>query len=268
MTTNYNDQFKEENFLFGKDKKNPFDLPADYFDLLPGKLINKIEIIEELEQYPSLSAVNRLLYFAVPENYFIKNENLLEYRYELSVLNELSKIPKPSLKPLTEEYLDTLSNNVLKQIEFADELKNYSALSEISKQKVFAVAPDYFETVADRIKERYHSNKAPKVSIVEQVLSLLFKPKMAFAYSIFLIVGIGMFFYFNQTNTITTPEDTGDCKTLACLEKKELLNEHTIQNLDDENLYDLVDVDQLGKQLSATDSLNIKKTDSLPVKLK
>ncbi len=268
MSATNNDQFEEENFLFGKDKKNPFALPTDYFDSLSDKLINKIEIIQELEHYPSLSAVNQQLYFGLPQNYFIENENLLEYRYELSALNELSKISKPVLNPLTEGYLEALSNNVLKQIELADELKSYSVLAEIKKENAFAVDPDYFETVADNVKERYHSSNTPKISIVEQVLGLLFKPKMAFGYSIVLIVGMGLFFYFNQTGTVVTPADLGDCKTLACLERKELLNEHTIQNLDEENLYDLVDADQLGKQLSAADSLKNAKQDSLPVKLK
>ncbi len=276
MTTNHTNQSEEENFLFGKDKKNPFVLPEGYFESLADKVINKIEVEEELKQYATLFAITSPQtsarergYFVVPENYFIKNENLLEYRYELAAFNALANVPKPELKPLTEDYLDALSAKVLKQIEVADEMKEFATLSELKKQNVFAVGPDYFDTVADKVKERYHSSKGEKVSIVEQVLGLLFKPKMAFAYSIVLIVGIGMFFYFNKPTTVTTPIDSGDCKTLACLERKELLNEHTIQNLDDENLYDLVNVDELGKQLSETkDSIVTTNTDSVHAKIK
>lgn len=250
MTTNYNNQ-EEENFLFGKDKKMPFVVPTCYFDALPGILLNKIEAIQELEQYPSLAGIQKELLFSVPQNYFSKNENLIEYRYELTLFSELSKIPKPSLKPLKEEYLDALTAKILKQSTQEDELKSYATLSAIDKKKVFAVSPDYFDSVADKVKERYHSEKVQNISIVEQVINLIFKPRMAFAYSIVLIVGIGLAVYFNQPEALIPP---GDCKTLACLERNELLNDRTMQNLDEDNLYDLVDVDELDKQLSGSEA--------------
>lgn len=265
MTTN-NNQMEEENFLFGKDKKLPFVLPQGYFESLSAKVINRIEAEEELKQYAALYAIAKQSYFIVPENYFIKNENLLEYRYELTTFNALAKTPKPILKPLTEEYLDTLSAKILKQIEVADELKQYSTLAELKKENAFAVNADYFESVADKVKERYHSTNTQKISIIEQVLGFIFKPKMAFAYSVVLIAGIGIFFYFIKPNTAVIPAETGDCKTLACLERKELLNEHTIQNLDEENLYDLVDADQLDKQLSDTKDSTAINIDSVPKK--
>lgn len=262
MSENKNNQFEEENFLFGKNKENPFDLPKGYFNSFSDKVMNKIEVMQELEQFPALSAVGRQLCFDIPQNYFSKNENLLEYKYELAAFSELSKVPKPVLKPETGEYFDALSDKILKRIELADELKIYSMLSEIKKEKAFAVDPDYFESIADRVKERYHSSENPKISIIDQVLGLIFKPKVAFAYSFVLIVGIGSFYFFKQPEKII---ESGDCKTLACLERKELLNDHTMQNLDDENLYELVDVEQLDKQLSATDSL-ITNADTVPQK--
>jgi len=272
MTTNYNNQ-EEENFLFGKDKKRPFVVPTGYFDKLPGFFLNKIEALQELEQYQALSGITsprpfpKERGFVVPQNYFSKNENLLEYRYELTLFSELSKIPKPSLKPLKDEYLNTLSAKILKQTEQAEELKSYAALAAIDKKKPFAVAPDYFDTIADKVKERYHSEKEQKVSVVEQVLSLIFKPRMAFAYSVVLIVGIGLAVYFNQPDKFVQP---GDCKTLACLERNELLNDRTMQNLDEENLYDLVDVDELDKQLAGSEAVLTESNniDSVPSNLK
>ncbi|MGQ0828524.1 MAG: hypothetical protein ACT4ON_09035 [Bacteroidota bacterium] len=262
MTTNLNNR-EDENFLFGKDKKNPFVVPTGYFGALPGILLNKIEVIQELEQYPTLSAVSKVRLFSVPQNYFIKNENLLEYKYELVTFNELGKIPKLSLKPLADEYLDAISTKVLKQIEQAEELKNYSTLSAIDKKKVFDVSPDYFDTVADKVKERYHAEKDQKVSVFEQLLNTILKPKIAFAYSIVLITAVGLAVYFNQPNTLL---QSSDCKTLACLERNELLNDRTMQNLDEDNLYDLVDVDELDRQLSGStaDSLANNNIDSLP----
>ncbi|MBA3706260.1 MAG: hypothetical protein H0W84_10300 [Bacteroidetes bacterium] len=263
MTTNYNNQPEEENFLFGKNKENPFDMPKGYFNSLPSRVMNKIEIVQELEQYRVLAAIDKQYYFSVPQNYFIKNENLLEYKYELAAFTALSKVPKPALKPDTSEYFDALSNKILKQIELSDELKSYSMLSEIKKEKIFSANPEYFETIADRVKERYHSNQ--KASVFEQLLNLILKPKIAFAYSFVLIVGLGMYLFFSKSNTIT---ETGDCKTLACLEKRELLNDHTMQSLDDDNLYDLVDVEELDKQLTETTGDSLKTTDTLPYNLK
>ena len=58
----------------------------------------------------------------------------------------------------------------------------------------------------------------------------------------------------------------GDCKTLACLERQEILNNNkVISNFDEDQLMDLVDVKSLDKQLnskkdtpkSATDKLNM-----------
>ena len=268
MSENNNNLFEEENFLFGKNKENPFAAPQGYFDSLSDKVMNKIEVEQERAQFTVLSTITPPQpspkgrgCFTVPQNYFIKNGNLLEYKYELATFSELSKVPKPVLKPVTSEYFDALSANVLKQIELADELKNYSTLAEIKKEKAFAVDLDYFETIADRVKERYHSTENKKVSIIEQVLTFIFKPQLTIAYGLVLIVGIGAFLFFNQPEKII---ESGDCKTLACLERKELLNDHTIQSLDDENLYDLVDADELGKQLSTAGSLVINNTDSLP----
>jgi hypothetical protein len=59
---------------------------------------------------------------------------------------------------------------------------------------------------------------------------------------------------------------SGDCKTLACLEKNELLNEKNIRDFDEDNLYEMVDVEQLDKQISekeTSDSVNLNKN-SLP----
>lgn len=259
-------QSEEENFLFGKNKGNPFTLPNDYFELLPSRIINKIEVEQELLQHAILSGIISKSFLKeqgliVPQNYFTKNANLLEYRYELSQFTELNKVPKPSLKPLEDGYFDTVSDKILKQIEQRVELKNYSALAEIKKEKTFTVAPNYFETIADRVKERYHASQERQISTFEQVLNLFFKPRIVVVYSIILIIGVGAFLYFNREDTSAV-----DCKTLACLERQELLNERTIQNLDDENLYDLVDVEELDKQLSATDSLSIDLIDSLPKK--
>ena len=64
--------------------------------------------------------------------------------------------------------------------------------------------------------------------------------------------------YFNQTEIID-----GDCNTLACIEKRELLK-YKLENLENEELYELVNTKQLEERLNkkeATDSL--KTTDTI-----
>jgi hypothetical protein len=47
--------------------------------------------------------------------------------------------------------------------------------------------------------------------------------------------------------------ESGDCKTLACLERNEILNNtKEITNFDEDQLMDLVDVNSLNQQLNST----------------
>jgi hypothetical protein len=113
----------------------------------------------------------------------------------------------------------------------------------------------------DEVKEKIHTANQPIPTIFqtifEQLSLLLFKPKMAFALSFVLVIGFTAIWYLNKNDS---PIQTGDCKTLACLEKNELLNENNIRDFDDENLYDMVDEEMLDKQMSGegTDKDSLK----------
>ncbi len=249
-----NQGLDEENFLFGKNKEIPFTTPPRYFDSLTDRIMNKIEVLEELSQFSMLADISKQTAFDVPANYFAEIENEIEYKAELSELSELSKAGKPVLHTLEAAYLDTLKEKITSKIALQDELKPYATLYNIDKQQNFEVSADYFENVADRIKEKIHAKSSSKVSVMEQLLSVVLKPKFGLAFGVVVIIGILSIFYFNKPNTII---ESGDCKTLACLEKREMLNEHTIREMDDDNLYDMVDVDKLDKQIGA-DSTAVK----------
>lgn len=250
-----NDKFQEENFLSGKDKKNSFVLPEGYFDSFSTRLLNRMECEQELAEYKILSGVNRKLKFAVPQNYFSSLTGILEYKYEASVFPELSKIAKPALKPLPADYFEEMDKKVMEKIELTSELKEFSVLSSIEKKNNFRLVPDYFENSTDDVKEKIHASnqRIPNVfqTIFEQLFAILFKPKMAFALSFILIVGFTAVWYFNRNDSSL---ETGACKTLACLEKNELLNENNIRDFDDENLYEMVDMEMLDKKISGVDT--------------
>ena len=248
------DKFQEENFLFGKDKKNSFVLPEGYFNSFSTRLLNRMEYEQELTEFKILASVNRQLKFAIPQNYFSSLINILECKYESSVFPELAKVAKPMLKPLPADYFEAMNKKVMEDIELTSELKEFSVLSSIEKKNNFKLVPDYFENSTDEVKEKIHASRHPVPNIFqtisEQLFAILFKPKMAFALSFILIVGFTAVWYLNKADSAL---QTGACKTLACLEKNELLNENNIRDFDDENLYDMVDMEMLDKQISGVD---------------
>ena len=259
MENNY-DNLSEENFLSGQDKKNPFALPQGYFNSFSARMLNKIEQQQELAEFKTLCAIERQLKFAVPKNYFSSLTNILEYKCELSVYSELNKVARPILKPLPSDYFTALEKRIADRIELDNELKEFSVLSSINKKNNFKLVPDYFENSTDEVKEKIHAANRHIPRIFEQLFAILFKPKMAFAFSFILIIGFTAVWYYNRNDSTI---QTGDCKTLACLEKNELLNENNIRDFDDDNLYDMVDVEVLDKNMSekdaSKDSLKTKK---------
>lgn len=254
MENNYNN-FQEENFLPLGGKKNSFALPKGYFDSLSNRILNRIEHEQELAAYKTLSE-NRKATFKVPQNYFETLSNTLEYKYELSTYPELANTKKPVLKSLPENYFENLEKKVVDKLELESELKEFSVLSSIPKKNAFKVAPTYFETKTDDVKEKIHSTKQES-GVVRQLIATLFKPQMAIAASFILVVGISAIWYFNKKDSTVL---NGDCMTLACLEKNEILNEKNIQDFDDESLYEMIDETVLDQQLSegetSEDSLN------------
>lgn len=259
MSKNNYDNLNEENFLSQWEKKNSFALPKGYFDSFSARVMNKIEHEQELAAYKMLSE-NRKKSFSVPNNYFADLSNALTYKYELSVFPKLASSKKPVLKALPENYFENLEKKVVDKLELESELKEFSVLSSIPKKNVFKVAPAYFEGKSEDVKEKIHIAKQES-GVVRQLISGLFKPQMAIAASLVLIVGLSAIWYFNQKDTTILK---GDCMTLACLEKNEILNEKNIQDFDDESLYEMVDEALLDQQLStdevpSDDSLNSNK---------
>lgn len=248
--------------MFGKNKNVPFTAPPRYFDSLSERIINKIEAAEELSEFSVLSGINKQTSFEIPAHYFSKIENEIEYKAELEELTELSKIAKPVFKPLDEAYADSLKERITGKIALQDELREFATLYSLEKQQNFEVKVDYFENLSDKIKEKIHASPSNPLAVIQKVLFALLKPKFGIAFGVVLITGIAILFYTNKPTEII---ESGDCKTLACLEKREMLNEHTIREMDDDNLYDMVDVDKLDEQIgggSEVDSTKVNKNNN------
>lgn len=242
------DDHNEENFLSNIDKKQPFLLPNNYFDSLNERLINKLECEEELTVYKTLSKIDKEQNFTIPENYFENLKNKLEYKYEISNFEELVKVPKNSFNEPSADYFEQLESNINHKLELDSELQEFKILSGLEKKNPFSVDANYFEKRTEKIITQ---NKTSKIV---QFKSFVFNPKLAIAASLITIVGAVAFWKLNNNNS--TIIQASDCKTLACLEKYELLNEKNIDDFDDENLYEMVDIEELDKKIGIEDNMN------------
>lgn len=255
--TNNLDNFSEENFLSGMDKKYPFILPGGYFNSFSSRVMNRMEAEQERAEFKTLASVRKPLMLVIPQNYFASLAKVLEYKYELSAYAALSKTPKPVLGSLPADYFDSLEKKIYSQMELKGELKEFPILASLEKKNSFKVVSEYFDNATDEVKEKIHAAAHRSPGIFEQIAAILFKPKMAFALSFILIIGFTSVWYFSRNSNGLIP--SGDCKTLACLEKNELLNDKNMRDFDDESLYEMVDVEMLDKQMAGDDAI----TDSL-----
>ena len=244
---NTTNNFSEENFLFPGNRKKAFAVTEGYFDAFTNRLLNKIEHENELIELSSLTTIHRQLKFTVPKNYFSSLQHILQLKYETIAHPILNKVEKPVLKSLPTGYFEAFDKKLNARMELDNELKEFSVLSSKEKKNNFKLVPDYFENSTDEVKEKIHA-KHESTNILEQIIEFIFKPKMAFALGLAVILGFTTIWYFN--NKQDTNFKTGDCKTLACLEKNELLNDKNIPDFDDENLYEMVDVEMLDKQIT------------------
>jgi hypothetical protein len=236
----------EEQFLSNIDKKQPFLLPNDYFNNLTEQLLNKIACEEELTDYKTLSNINKETNFRIPENYFENLKNKLEYKYEISNYKELEKISKNLLNKPSKDYFEKSENKIKHKLELESELQEFKTLNSLEKKNPFHVDIEYFEK---RNQKQTEETKTKNKEIL-----ILLHPKLAIAASILLITGAIAFWKLNSNSeTIIQPSD---CKTLACLEKNELLNEKNVEDFNDENLYEMVDIEALDKKLGTEDNTN------------
>ena len=237
----------EPNLPLDNNGKSPFGLPEDYFSKFEDNLKKKIELENELQEFPVLSSIEKTKTFIVPSDYFISAENSLEYKAELESYSRVQSIEKLVFTNLEEDYKQQLELTINHKVEIVEELKPYQTLYSLDKLNSFTVSGNYFEGLAENVKNRIFSVNENKKSIIDIVLDVVFGKAMAFSFGLCLIIGLSVFFYQAPDNII----ESSDCKTLACLERNEILNNNkVITNFDEDQLMDLVDVNTLNQQLN------------------
>ncbi|MFO0355642.1 MAG: hypothetical protein ACK50A_01715 [Sphingobacteriaceae bacterium] len=227
-----------------------FDLPHDYFNRSKTSIFNKIEWQNEHEQYPTLLKFKGSNGFVVPQDYFHSNQ----HKFELIDHPVLSSIKKQNAFETPNNYFEEQGKLLEQRFELESELELHTNLSAIEKVLPYTVTDEYFKESKTRLTQLEPSRGGAKI------ISLNRKPYW-YAAAAVLTIAFSLWIYnayFSQTEVID-----GDCNTLACIEKRELLK-YKLENLENDELYELVNSKQLEERLNKkeiTDTL--KTTDSI-----
>lgn len=194
--------------------------------------------------------------FGLPEGYFEKSKlNILskiEWQEENSNYSTLLRLKGKHGFVLPDNYFDALAAK--------SELLTYPALDEIKKSNSFEVPVNYFENnktiLLAKIITQGKNGGAKIISLNSKTYWYAAAAMLVFSF------GVWMWNHYYNTNEIID----GDCNTLACIEKRELLK-YKLENLDNDELFELVNADDLEKKLqqkelkdstATTDSIEIE----------
>ena len=191
-------------------KENPLSVPEDYFLDINERIIDKIEIIDELSSFPGLSMKDINSPFVTPDNYF---------------------------------------DETIKKTEQRIELGNFVALSKLLEKKniewCFPTPHHYFEDFYLRLVSNRFFNGDSKQNFFPFLFNLLFEKKLVFG-----LLGVIMIFsmFFFKPSSLTNYNSI-DVNSVVQLNTKELLEGQEVYALDEDLLTEMVDENSLTKQL-------------------
>ena len=198
---NAESEFQDFSFPFSEMRvKNPFAVPENYFETLPGIILSRIEHARELKALsPTLSQIEKKNPFKVPDGYFNNppdsKENPADRLKESpSSLLSISERKNPFIIP--ENYFDHLSDAIQNKI-----LLNATSgpLSSIKKED-FKTPENYFENLSGRINQRISENKEAKVISIRDYYNKFKYSAIAVAASIAAIISI--YLYYPENNSL------------------------------------------------------------------
>lgn len=216
----------EKNNLESQQESN-FGIPENYFDRSARAIRNRLDWMEEHTEFKGLQQTKQmgksnLFGFTVPSNYFENQQHLTEK----IVFSNLSALKNSSVFQTPDNYWSNSKPNFI-----------------VSAKAV-----------------SIHKNKTlPKNDSAHtaKIHSLYLKPiSLAMAAMFLVVIGIWLL----KLKTIHS--ETYECKTIACLEEQTVLNNLNNFNLENEELYELVDPAELQNELSKTVSFH-SRNDSM-----
>lgn len=239
-----------ENNSFNSEPNN-FGLPKGYFKNSANSIINKIEWVEEHKKFPVLSKLKRDSGFVIPQTYFSENETKLELLEfpKLFSLNKINGFKTPA------NYFEELEEKQFAEFFTDNENENtFEKLKSIPKQNNFKVEDKYFVDFENKLRNTLLNEKKGSKVIK------LFSPKIYYAAAAVLTITMGLWIY----NQYFKVEELKDCGTLACVDKVDLVKIKNLENLDNDQLYELVDAKKLEEKLEnkTTSKTNKKDVDT------
>lgn len=200
-----------------EDGKQGFSTPSDYFAATSGNILNKLMWLEEHKSYPVLSACKGKSGFVVPDGYF----EVLTVKTEMLPYQKLYEVHgKNGHFVLPDQYFEQLP-------------PVSPVLYGIEKVNPFEVPAGYFQKNEERLK--------PKGRIVS-----LFPRRIQYSIAAILVICFGIWTFQALSDKMNTEKD---CGTLACVDKKEILESQDLQTADEDKLYDIVNVKALEEKL-------------------
>lgn len=233
---------EKENNQFNREPGN-FGLPEGYFQKSANSIFNKIEWQEEHKEFKNLIELKNENVFSVPENYFSANEKnleLIDYSFLRANQNKNPfKVPANYFEAGVVLELTKVLSDV------PDELSGFEKLNSLKKQNAFTVSENYFGENENRLIQITQPKKEAKVIS-------LFSKRIGLSAAALLTVVLGLWIY----SIYDVPVAAEDCGTIACLDRQDLVKSKSLERLEDDELYELVDPKILEKKLEKTELKN------------
>jgi hypothetical protein len=183
--------------LINAGKGNCFSVPGDYFSNLPGNILTHIFI-------NSLSSVNP---YTVSETYFEELPGLILKKINIQENIHLKGINKSNIYSVPDDYFNNLAGNILSKIKTSSidsvqqELEEISPLlSKLPKTNVYAVPQNYFSEL-DPLAGTDNNDIKPSVKIISMGRNARKWINYAVAACIAAVLfGGGYFYLFNRNS--------------------------------------------------------------------
>jgi hypothetical protein len=221
---------EKENNPLNEDQNN-FDLPKNYFQKSANSIFNKVEWEEEHKDFPKLKENKKNSGFIIPENYFASNEMELE----LTDFPAILSVPKKDAFKVPDDFFEIAESKIYERLDVRSSL---SMLEEIQKQNNFKVEEGYFSENEKRLYTLLETSKPVRI------INLVVK-RSVYAVAALLVVVIGIWMY----DYYFTPVTVKDCGTIACVDRNDLVKSKSLESLDEDELYEVVNSKELEKKL-------------------
>lgn len=203
-----------------------FGVPGNYFVNSAQQLMQRIAWEDEHTALPLLKA-SRKNAFVVPEHY-----EFAEGWCDRTLYSELYAVVREPVFEVPENYFESSRYALVNGGEGTPSIN-------IPKIELgFDVPSDYFNTTAADLQKQLLPNRNGRV------VALFRTASMAAAAVLLVVIALMGYRLYHR------PVAEGDCGTIACLDRKELMQQQTFEAIENDELFDIVNPADLEKHLN------------------